>query len=250
VIGGNLEMIAAGDLSPSGRRAVARAQEAAARAARITQRLLAFARKQPLNQQVIDVTKALGDMAEMLQRTIGEAVAVEMHLTPGVGQVSTDIDQFETAILNLAVNARDAMPSGGRLVIEAERVTIGDDMHGDEETPPGDYIRVSISDTGAGMTPEVRARAIEPFFTTKDVGSGTGLGLSMVYGFMKQIGGHANLYSEVGQGTRVSLLPPPYRMLRSNATRRVRRYHRPAKPFFIVEDDADVRQITVSRLRV
>ena len=250
VIGGNLEMIAAGDLSPSGRRAVARAQEAAARAARITQRLLAFARKQPLNQQVIDVTKALGDMAEMLQRTIGEAVAVEMHLTPGVGQVSTDIDQFETAILNLAVNARDAMPSGGRLVIEAERVTIGDDMHGDEETPPGDYIRVSISDTGAGMTPEVRARAIEPFFTTKDVGSGTGLGLSMVYGFMKQIGGHANLYSEVGQGTRVSLFFP---RLATNAAleRDTPDTSIPigaGETILVVEDDADVRQITVSRL--
>jgi PAS domain S-box-containing protein len=250
VIGGNLEMIAAGDLHPAGRRAVARAQEAAARAARITQRLLAFARKQPLNQQVIDVDKALSDMAEMLQRAIGETVQVEMHLAPGIGQVSTDIDQFETAILNLAVNARDAMPSGGRLVIEAERVTIDNEAHGDEETPPGDYIRVSISDTGIGMTPEVRARAIEPFFTTKDVGSGTGLGLSMVYGFMKQIGGHARLYSEAGHGTRVSLFFP---RLASN-TRIERDSQDTSTPagagetILVVEDDPDVRQVTVSRL--
>ena len=250
VIGGNLEMIAAGDLPPAGRRAVARAQEAAARAARITQRLLAFARKQPLNQQVIDVNKALGDMAEMLQRAIGEAVAVEMHLAPEAGQVNTDIDQFETAILNLAVNARDAMPSGGQLTIEAERVTIDEQRHGDEGTPPGDYTCVSISDTGTGMAPEVRARAIEPFFTTKDVGSGTGLGLSMVYGFMKQIGGHAQLYSEPGHGTRVSLFFP---RLASNAkaerdTQDTSTPEGAGETVLVVEDDPDVRQVTVSRL--
>lgn len=250
VIGGNLEMIAAGDLPPAGRRAVARAQEAAAKAARITQRLLAFARKQPLNQQVIDVNKALEDMAEMLQRTIGEAVTVEMHLAPEAGQVNTDIDQFETAILNLAVNARDAMPSGGLIAIEAEHITVDESSTGNEDTPPGDYIRVSISDTGAGMTPEVRARAIEPFFTTKDVGSGTGLGLSMVYGFMKQIGGHARLYSEVGHGTRVSLFFPRL----SLATAVARDTSDAATPLgrgetiLVVEDDPDVRQITVSRL--
>ncbi len=250
VIGGNLEMIAAGDLPPAGRRAVARAQEAAARAARITQRLLAFARKQPLKQQVIDVNRALGDMAEMLQRAIGEAVAVEMHLMPEAGQVNTDIDQFETAILNLAVNARDAMPSGGRLTIEAERVTLDEQQHGDEGTPPGDYTCISISDTGVGMTQDVRARAIEPFFTTKDVGAGTGLGLSMVYGFMKQIGGHAQLYSEPGQGTRVSLFFP---RLASNAaaerdTQDTLTPEGAGETVLVVEDDPDVRQVTVSRL--
>lgn len=250
VIGGNLEMIAAGDLPPAGRRAVARAQEAAARAARITQRLLAFARKQPLNQQVIDVNKALGDMAEMLQRAIGEAVAVEMHLAPEAGQVNTDIDQFETAILNLAVNARDAMPSGGQLTIEAERVTIDEQRHGDEGTPPGDYTCVSISDTGTGMAPEVRARAIEPFFTTKDVGSGTGLGLSMVYGFVKQSGGHIKVYSELGHGTSVKLYLP-------RATRPGEVVHAapgPAVPIsggetiLVVEDNTDLRAITVRQL--
>lgn len=250
VIGGNLEMIAAGDLPPAGRRAVARAQEAAARAARITQRLLAFARKQPLNQQVIDVNQALADMEDMLQRAIGETVTVEMHLAPETGQVSTDIDQFETAILNLAVNARDAMPSGGKLVIEAESVTISTPSSDQEDTPPGEYTRVSISDNGVGMTPEVRARAIEPFFTTKDVGLGTGLGLSMVYGFMKQIGGHARLYSEAGHGTRVSLFFP---RIVSDA---VVAHDAPdasapmgnGETILVVEDDPDVRQITVSRL--
>ncbi|RYY91812.1 MAG: PAS domain S-box protein, partial [Alphaproteobacteria bacterium] len=250
VIGGNLEMIAAGDLPPAGRRAVARAQEAAARAARITQRLLAFARKQPLNQQVIDVNRALGDMEDMLQRAIGEMVTVEMHLAPEAGQVNTDIDQFETAILNLAVNARDAMPSGGRLLIEAERVTISAHSNDQDDTPPGEYSRVSISDSGVGMTPEVRARAIEPFFTTKDVGSGTGLGLSMVYGFMKQIGGHARLYSEVGHGTRVSLFFP--RIVSDTVVERDGQDASApmgnGETILVVEDDPDVRQITVSRL--
>ncbi|HPI47149.1 MAG TPA: PAS domain S-box protein [Hyphomonadaceae bacterium] len=250
VIGGNLEMIAAGDLPPAGRRAVARAQEAAAKAARITQRLLAFARKQPLNQQVIDVNKALEDMAEMLQRTIGEAVTVEMHLAPDAGQVNTDIDQFETAILNLSVNARDAMPSGGLIAIEAEHITVDESSIVNEDTPPGDYIRVSVSDTGAGMTPEVRARAIEPFFTTKDVGSGTGLGLSMVYGFMKQIGGHARLYSEVGHGTRVSLFFPRLSLATAVArdTSDAATLLGRGETILVVEDDPDVRQITVSRL--
>jgi signal transduction histidine kinase len=163
VIGGNLEMIAAHDLPPAARRAIARAQDAAVRAARITQRLLAFARKQPLNKQPVDLNKALEDMSELLQRTIGEAVDIRMHLAKDLGVVETDIDQFETAILNLVVNARDAMPSGGDITIETEGVRFDDDPRTAQEAPPGSYVRVSISDTGVGMSPEVRDRAIEPF---------------------------------------------------------------------------------------
>jgi two-component system CheB/CheR fusion protein len=250
VIGGNLEMIANTDLPPAARRAVARAQDAATRAARITQRLLAFARKQPLNQQAVDVNQTLEDMSEMLQRSIGETVSVQMHLAPGAGQVNTDIDQFETAILNLAVNARDAMPNGGSLILETERVIFDAETQTAQEAPPGEYIRVSVSDTGVGMTPEVRAKALEPFFTTKDVGAGTGLGLSMVYGFMKQIGGHARIYSELGHGTRVSLFFPvatePKRSLAEPLDKTT-----PAsagETVLVVEDDPDVRLVTVSRL--
>ena len=250
VIGGNLEMIANADLPPAARRAVARAQDAAVRAARITQRLLAFARKQPLSRQPLDLNKALEDMSEMLQRAIGEAIHVSMHLAPNPGVVDVDIDQFETAILNLAVNARDAMPSGGQLVIETEGVHFDDDPRTAQEAPPGDYLRVSVSDTGSGMTPEVAARAIEPFFTTKEVGSGTGLGLSMVYGFMKQLGGHARIYSEVGMGTRVSLFFP-----RANADAKARTDSADdstpsghGEVVLVVEDDADVRLVTISRL--
>ncbi len=250
VIGGNLEMIAGVDLPPAARRAVARAQDAATRAARITQRLLAFARKQPLNQQAVDLNQSLEDMSEILQRSLGGAISVGMHLAPDVGMVHTDVDQFETAILNLAVNARDAMPSGGALTIETEGVRFDDDVRTAQEAPPGEYIRVSVSDTGVGMSPEVCARAIEPFFTTKDVGSGTGLGLSMVYGFMKQIGGHARLYSELDHGTRVSLFFP--RTGPANAS--PGKAHDASVPMgsgetiLVVEDDPDVRLITVSRL--
>jgi PAS domain S-box-containing protein len=251
VIGGNLEMIAALDLPPAARRAIARAQDAAVRAARITQRLLAFARKQPLKKQPVDLNQALDDMRELLQRTIGETIDISMHLAKDVGVVDTDIDQFETAILNLVVNARDAMPSGGAIAIETEGVWFDDDPRtGQEAPPPGNYIRVSVSDTGVGMSPEVCARAIEPFYTTKELGSGTGLGLSMVYGFMKQIEGHARLYSEVGHGTRVSLFFP----VSGAGTFAAPGPDDVAIPVgagetvLVVEDDADVRLVTVSRL--
>lgn len=250
VIGGNLEMIADIDLPRAARRALVRAQDAATRAARITHRLLAFARKQPLTKQPIDLALALRDMSEILQRSIGERIAVRMDLPKTSAIVETDIDQFETAILNLALNARDAMPNGGTLVIEAEAVTYEDDLRTPAEVPPGDYIRVSVSDTGVGMSAEVCARAVEPFFTTKEVGSGTGLGLSMVYGFMKQIGGHARLYSEIDKGTRVSLFFP----IIDSETEELREPAEEIAPMgdgefiLVVEDDPDVRLVTVSRL--
>ncbi len=251
VIGGNLEMIANVDLPPAARRAVARAQDAAVRAARITQRLLAFARKQPLLRQPLDLNTCLADMAEMLQRTIGGTVEIRMHLASDAGTVDADIDQFETAVLNLVVNARDAMPEGGVIDIETEMVRFDDDPRTAQDAPPGDYLRVSVSDNGAGMAPEVRARAIEPFFTTKEVGSGTGLGLSMVYGFMKQIGGHARLYSEVGHGTRVSLFFPHLGVAVTPAATGSDA-SMPAgdgEVVLVVEDDPDVRLVTVSRLQ-
>lgn len=250
VIGGNLEMVAAVDLPPAARRAVARAQDAATRAARITQRLLAFARKQPLNRQPVDINRAIEDMSEILQRAIGPNIDVRMHLGKITSSVEADIDQFETAILNLALNARDAMPSGGDLTIETEAVSFDEDPRIAQDAPRGDYVRVSVSDTGVGMTPEVCARAIEPFFTTKDVGSGTGLGLSMVYGFMKQIGGHARLYSEVGRGTRVSLFFPDNQAPKRGTTKAIddQAPNGNGELVLVVEDDPDVRLVTVSRL--
>ena len=250
VIGGNLEMIASVDLPPAARRAVARAEDAARRAARITQRLLAFARKQPLTRQPLNLNKTLADMEEMLQRAVGGQIRLRMHLSEDPGIVETDIDQFETAILNLAMNSRDAMPDGGTIDIETEEVRFEDDPRSPQEAPPGDYLRVSVSDTGVGMTPEVCARAIEPFFTTKEVGSGTGLGLSMVYGLMKQLDGHARLYSEVGRGTRVSLFFPREAgvpIARSAVFDQTLQTGN-GEVILVVEDDPDVRLVTVSRL--
>jgi PAS domain S-box-containing protein len=250
VIGGNLEMIEAYDLPPAAKRAIVRAQDATVRAARITQRLLAFARRQPLTRQAVDLNATLAGMADMLRRSLGETIEVSLALGEHIDTVETDIDQFETAVLNLAVNARDAMPNGGRLTIETENVAFEDEPGPRQEIPAGAYVRVSVSDTGIGMTPEVRERAIEPFFTTKEVGQGTGLGLSMVYGLLKQLGGHARIYSEVARGTRVSLFFP-----RTGATSQssdsANLSEAPCgrgETILVVEDDADVRLVTVSRL--
>lgn len=251
VISGNLEMLETHDLPPAARRAVARAQDAAGRAARITHRLLAFARRQPLSPQRLDLNQVLTDLSEMLHRSLGETIDLVMRLAPDLGPVEADIDQFETAILNLAVNARDAMPAGGQLVVETEAVEFEDDPQHNMEVPAGRYVRVSVSDNGAGMTPEVQSHAVEPFFTTKEPGAGTGLGLSMVYGFLKQIGGHARIYSEFGKGTRVSLFFP----LNSEAT--ATKAAEPVEAMqmgrgetvLVAEDDPEVRHVTVSRLQ-
>jgi CheY-like chemotaxis protein len=243
-------MIASHDLPPAAQRAVARANEATIRAARITSRLLAFARRQPLMRQTLDLNRTLADLSDMLRRTLGPGIDLHLDLSDNVGLVDTDIDQFETAILNLVLNARDAMPAGGQLRIESESVAFLDPPRSAEEVPPGRYARISVSDNGAGMSPEVRARAVEPFFTTKHAGGGTGLGLSMVYGFLKQLGGHARIYSEEGLGTRVSLFFP----LSGSSVSPDSAETEDVAPrgtgelVLVVEDDADVRLVTVSRL--
>jgi signal transduction histidine kinase/CheY-like chemotaxis protein len=250
VIDGNLEMIAGHDLPPAAKRALARAQDAATKAARITHRLLAFARRQPLARQPIDLNNALENIAEMLHRYLGETIEVNMFLDPSIGPVEADIDQFETAILNLSLNSRDAMPFGGKLTIETDRVTFEDDPRAIQEVPSGSYVRVSVSDNGLGMTRDILDRAVEPFFTTKDVGEGTGLGLSMVYGFLKQLGGHARIYSELGRGTRVSLFFP----CSTGETEQAQAPldgdipHGRGETILVVEDDPDVRHVTITRL--
>ncbi|HYD64350.1 ATP-binding protein [Azospirillum sp.] len=184
-------------------------RQAAERAAVLTQRLLAFARRQPLSPSVLDVNKLVADTGEMLRRTLGEAIEVETVLAGGLWRAQADANQLENALLNLAVNARDAMPGGGKLTIETANTHL-DEIYAaaHAEVTPGQYVLVAVTDTGAGMPPDVQARAFEPFFTTKGVGQGTGLGLSMVYGFVRQSGGHVKIYSEPGQGTTVKLYLP------------------------------------------
>lgn len=185
------------------------ATEGAQRAAQLTARLLAFSRQQPLDPQPTDVNKLVGGMSELLRRTIGEDVRVESVLAGGLWRASIDANQLENAIINLCVNARDAMPGGGKLTIETGNAHLDDAYAAThDEVTPGQYVMVSVTDSGTGMPPDVVARAFDPFFTTKGVGKGTGLGLSQVFGFVKQSRGHVKIYSEPGQGTIIKIYLP------------------------------------------
>ena len=185
------------------------AAEGARRAAALTQRLLAFSRLQPLNPTASDISRSIKDMSDLLGRTLGEDVVVETVSAAGLWRAHIDLSQLETALLNLAINARDAIAGGGKLTIETANTYLDRAYaDGEDDVIPGQYVMVAVSDTGAGIAPEVLPQVFEPFFTTKPAGLGTGLGLSQVHGFIKQSGGHIRLYSEVGVGTTVKLYLP------------------------------------------
>jgi two-component system, NtrC family, sensor kinase len=186
------------------------AKDAAQRAAALISRLLAFSRQQPHEVRLTDVNRLVRDMSELLSSTIGEAVTIETVLGAGLWRVALDPNELEAALLNLAVNSRDAMADGGRLTIETSNAYLDEDYITKEgaDSPAGQYVLIAVSDTGSGMSPEVIEQAFEPFFTTKPKGIGTGLGLSMVYGFVKQSAGHVKIYSEVGHGTTVKMYFP------------------------------------------
>ncbi|UVO54335.1 CHASE3 domain-containing protein [Sphingomonas sp. SUN039] len=187
------------------------AREGATRAATLTARLLAFARNQPLAPTPLDVNKLVGGMCDMLHRTLGEAVQVECVYGAGLWRCYADPGEVENAILNLAINARDAMPQGGKLTVESANAHIDDSYaRSRPEVTAGQYVLICVTDTGSGMSPETIERAFDPFFTTKPVGKGTGLGLSQVFGFAKQSGGHVAAYSEIGEGTTVKLYLPRF----------------------------------------
>jgi signal transduction histidine kinase/CheY-like chemotaxis protein len=182
---------------------------AAERGADLTRSLLAFARRQPLAPQAVDANRLVLSMEGLLRRTLGEHIEYRITLSPGLWPAMVDPAQIESAVLNLALNARDAMPYGGALTIETSCTHLDEAYVGRHlEVQPGDYVMIAVSDSGTGMSPEVLAQVFEPFFTTKEVGKGTGLGLSMVYGFVRQTGGHVKLYSELGEGTTVKLYLP------------------------------------------
>ena len=184
------------------------AQGAAKRAAALTNRLLAFSRRQTLDPKATDVNRLLKGTEELVRRTIGPAVHLEVVGAADLWHTIIDPNQLENAVLNLSINARDAMPEGGRITIETANASLDERAAAERDIPPGQYVTVSVSDTGAGMTAEVIERAFEPFFTTKPIGQGTGLGLSMVYGFIRQSGGQVRIQSEVGQGTTLRLYLP------------------------------------------
>ena len=186
------------------------AQGAAKRAQALTQRLLAFSRRQTLDPRPVNVNRLVADMEELIRRTVGPNVEMEVVGAGGVWPMLVDPNQLENALLNLCINARDAMPDGGRLTIETANKWLDDRAAKERELPPGQYVSLCVTDTGTGMTPEVISRAFDPFFTTKPLGEGTGLGLSMIYGFVRQSGGQVRIYSEVGSGTTMCLYFPRY----------------------------------------
>jgi CheY-like chemotaxis protein len=217
------------------------------------QRLLAFARKQPLEARVLDVNDAVKRAAAMLDRALGEDITVTTVLGDDTWSAVIDPSQLEEAILNLAVNARDAMPNGGRLVIETANAHLDADYAAQNiGVQPGDYLALVITDSGTGMPPEIIERVFEPFFTTKAVGKGTGLGLSMVYGFVKQSGGHVKIYSELGHGTSFKLYFPKAKPQAGSQAEAVAAssVELPAgrETILVVEDDPAVRQVAVSTL--
>ena len=228
-----------------------RAMHGATRAAMLTKRLLAFSRQQPLSPMPIDVNTLLNGLAEFLRRALGEHVSLEVVGSGGLWPVEVDATELESALVNLAVNARDAMPNGGKLTIEASNTYLDEAYcrtHG--EVGPGQYVLIAVSDTGAGMSREVLERAFEPFYTTKPSGQGTGLGLSQVYGFVKQSGGHISLYSEVDHGTTAKIYlrryygnaPAP----RTNDQPSPRAHS--GECILLVEDDAEVRRYIAETL--
>ncbi len=234
-------------------RSAENAMRGARRAESLTQRLLAFSRQQPLDPKPIDVGRLVTNMSDLLRRTLGEQVTVETVLGGGVWRAHADPHQLEIAILNLAVNARDAMPKGGKLTIETANVDLDDKYASTQaEFIPGQYVMIAVSDTGLGMSPEVKAKAFDPFFTTKDVGHGTGLGLSQVYGFVKQSRGHVKIYSEVDEGTTIKIYLP--RILAENVPTE-HKYNEflargaQSETILVVEDDADVRAYSSETLR-
>ena len=221
---------------------------AATRGAELTQRLLAFARKQTLRPRVLDVNTVLPGLGAMLKRVLGEHIVVSSLPADDLWPALVDPSQVEDALLNLAINARDAMPRGGQLVIETRNVTLDEDYVAlNPEAVAGDYVMFSVADTGHGMTPEVLERVFEPFFTTKEQGKGTGLGLSMIYGFVKQSGGHIKIYSEVGHGTTVRIYLPRAKPGEGEAVVPMPAAALPSgrETVLVVEDNVEVRRVAL-----
>jgi CheY-like chemotaxis protein len=231
------------------------AQDAVQDGAKLTGQLLAFGRRQPLNPEPTDVGPLVSNFAELLRRTLGESIELSIVTTGSAHLAVVDARQLQNALLNLVINARDAMPNGGRLTIEISHARLDTDYaqtHAEVRT--GRYVLIAVTDTGEGMSMEVRERAFEPFFTTKPTGAGTGLGLSMVYGFVKQSGGNIQLYSELGRGTSVRLFLPLAEAVRSAAEPASGNADGEVMPggsevILLVEDDPRLRRVASRRLR-
>ena len=231
---------------------IAAAKDSTTRATSLIQRLLAFSRQQTLSPEALNPNQMVADMSELLRRTLGESVRLETVLGGGLWCTYVDRNLLENAILNLAINARDAMPDGGRLTIETANCHL-DEAYADRHAiQPGQYAMVAVTDTGAGMSPEVLAKAFDPFFTTKAPGKGTGLGLSQVFGFVKQSGAHIKIYSEIEQGTSIKLYLPRFYGAAEAPKRSlpvIRVHSVNSEVVLLVEDDEHVLELTAQMLR-
>jgi signal transduction histidine kinase/CheY-like chemotaxis protein len=252
IIIGNLGIAKRGVVESRAERALENALAGAERAAQLTQRLLAFSRRQPLNPRAIDVNRLVVNVSDILARSLGENIELETIGGAGLWTVEADVSELESALLNLALNARDAMPNGGKLTIETSNAYLDDEYCRQHAgLAPGQYVLIALTDNGTGMSTETAEKAFEPFFTTKETGKGTGLGLSQVYGFTKQSGGHIKIYSELGEGTTVKLYLPRFDGENAalpdeipSGSERGR-----GETILIVEDDDGVRQYAAEILR-
>ncbi len=254
VITGNLEMLEASLNDPRQREMLKEAQDATRDGAILTAQLLAFGRRQPLNPKPTDIGRLVSNFAELLRRTLGESIELSIVTTGSTHLVVVDASQLQNALLNLVINARDAMPRGGRLTIEISHAHLdADHAQMYPEVRTGLYVLISVTDTGEGMSEEVRRRAFEPFFSTKPIGSGTGLGLSMVYGFVKQSRGHVQLYSEKGSGTSIRVYLPLAKAVpeapEPMAVSKEEVLPGGSETILAVEDDPRLRRVVCRRLR-
>jgi PAS domain S-box-containing protein len=238
---------------PNLQRALGHAKRGAQRAAALTSRLLAFSRRQPLDPKPLNLNNFLGTLQDFLQRTLGERIEVQAVGSAGLWPIEIDANHLESAIVNLAINARDAMPEGGKLTVEATNIWADEDYaRVNPELLPGQYVVLCVTDTGIGMSNDTLSHAFEPFFTTKEAGHGTGLGLSQVYGFVKQSGGHVKIYSEVGQGTTIKMYFPRYHGTAATGSAETEEPYAQGdrlETILVVEDDDDLRTYISDLLR-
>ena len=251
VISGNTEtLVASLKDQPELQRTARLIDDAAERCAELIQHLLAFARKQPLQPRDVEINAAITDIAKLLRPTLGEQIQIETVLEQGPMTSHIDPSTLTNAVLNMAINARDAMPNGGKLLLETHRVVLDEAYaQANADVRPGPYVMLAVSDTGTGMPQSVQDKAFEPFFTTKEVGKGSGLGLSMVYGFVKQSGGHIKIYSEEGHGTTIKLYLPPGEGVAEATAAIAPQAEGGAETIFVVEDDTLVRNFVTAQLQ-
>ncbi|WP_373236462.1 PAS domain-containing protein [Cohaesibacter celericrescens] len=253
VVLGNLQLIERSvSQDPKAVKRVTAALSAVDKGAELTRRLLAFSRRQKLETEAVEINPLIENVCTMLKRTLGGAVTLECCLGREISIIETDTNQLESALINLAINARDAMPNGGSLTVESSNITLDEEYAAREsEVSPGDYVVIAITDTGCGIAPDQIDKIFDPFFTTKDVGKGSGLGLSMVYGFINQTGGHIRVYSELGRGTTLRLFLPAAAKkpeLAVVAEEKIVEHHTGHETILVVEDQTEVREIAIALL--